>query len=1704
MSDLKALVAARGHLKGSITRLQKSIGDLYSASVEKLKTIKERLKTVFEEYNKTFIEILALDPKDSEDPGIIEDAYYELSSRLDELINKKMSDQPAMPTPCSSKIKLPNVVIPTFTGKYTDYYDFINIFNAMIDNDQSLSPVQKFYYLKGYLSGEPEALIHNLKLNNDSYVEALRLLRDRYDNKTKIIQELINTLLDLPVITRSTTLTLRNIISDVKQHLAALRNLDEPVDSWNSILVCILLRKLDLHTSRAFQMDRDNKSLPTVNELLAYLERRALALENTNVSMQKQQPQRLTSFAVAAPLAASSCLYCKSAHKLFQCPSFKMITPSKRMEFVSLHKLCKICLSMHKFKCKYHFRCAECKKEHNTLLHLSEPQQGSSAIALLSNACPGQVLLPTALVKLTPQFGTTIFARALLDSGSQASFITQKLSNLIGIVPKNSNTTIIGIANAKQTANQCINLDVHSAVYPFKVNVNCHVVKIITTKLPQKYIDITQINLPANCMLADKSFNKPGDVDLLLGADVFFQVLLPQHEKTTDNRELALESKLQHSKQPSIIHTSFGYIVAGHSSLEAAKNKKVVSLICQECDGNLNSCLKDFWKSELVPEIFPDKLPEHKYCEKLFNETTELENNKFQVSLPIKVPLKQVNSELGESFHLAYKRFLNLEKRLQKDPTIFQQYKSFIDQYLELKHGEYKDINSYNLSKDPVCFLPHFPVINNTARSTKLRVVFDGSMLTNKKVSLNNILFNGPVVQKDLFDILLAFRLEKYFFICDIKMMYRCINLNPSHRSLQNILWRESPDEDIKCIQLNTVTYGLKSSSFLATRCLKELADRYKHQFPLASAILQHNTYVDDILVNSHCKNVLINMQNELIQLLDLGGFQLHKWASNCNFVLTNVDKNVRNETEVMHHKSEINVKTLGINFNTQNDIFKSTCPEPYCSQNDSKRDILSYISKFYDPLGLMGPIFVQAKIIMQKLWSSSTNWDDTPPDDIRQLWLDFIKNLSFMDALVIPRCVKLQNDVTIQLIGFADSSSVAYGCALYLRSIDTQGKVLVRLLCSKSRINPLRKELTVPRLELNSAVLLAKLAKRVLNTLCVKIQVKNTYLFSDSQIVLAWIKTDVAKLQPYVANRVRAIGDLVLGCHWQYINTEDNPADCLSRGLQPHELRNHTLWWYGPSFLHCKNHSLELQFKTTLINLPELKNTSAKSTVVCNTTTATDSDIYDYLKRYSSINKMVRVLAYVVRFCNSVKSNATKHRDFLNSNELNTALMMIVKHEQDIHFSSEIRLLNSQKQISGNLKPLTPFLDANGILRVGGRLQNATIPYANQHPAILPKESTVTALIIKNEHIKLLHAGQKLILSSLRQRFWIIDGLRSIKKVIYKCVTCFRMKAEATTQLMGSLPTQRINISRPFSKVGCDFAGPVLVKNCRIRKPLIGKGYIVLFICFATKAIHLELASDLTTESFLAAFKRFIARRNLPSDVHCDNGSTFKGARNQLNELFRLQSSQTHKDQVQNFASSRGINFHFIPSYSPIFGGLWESGVKSTKYHLKRVVGKALLTYEQLNTVLIEIEGVLNSRPLTAISSDVNDFSYLSPGHFLTGAPLNTYPEHDIKDRPISLLKYWSVVVNMKQNFWRYWSKHYLSQLQSRPKWRNVMPNVNIGSLVILCNENISPLQWPMARVTKVYAGKDGHVRTVEVKTANGHTHNRSVTKVCVLPIDM
>lgn len=1714
--QLKAFIRKRSAVKGSITKITNAVKDPGSLSKQALILQEERLRASFQKYEDLNLEICALNP-DDDDSTAVEETYLttltvikETSAKLERMDSNSVNGKDH-----NCYTKLPAINVPTFTGMYTEFPTFIGLFNSLIHKNNKLDNIQKFFYLRNFLQGEPHDLVKNLTVCSENYEEARKLLIERYDNDFLTSCEHIYSVLDIIPFTKCTASNIRNLLCIFKQQLAALKNLGHKVEQWDIVVLCILLRKLDTICRREFHLVSGKK--PTVAMLTEFLEKRALALENAEQVGKSSSTPKTAHVAMvrgakcsgaatdtatdASATRGRGCLLCKSNHKLFNCPKFKLMPASDRINFVTSQNLCVICLNNHNKKCRFHFKCQVCKEQHNTLLH---EDKAPSPVTLMSEITTQQVLLPTANVKLIANNGTEVHVKALLDSGSQASFITNELVSLLQLQVNQVNIPLTGIGNTVNKINESVNLQLHSLNYDYKVNVTCYLLNKITTKLPQKRFDINQLVLPTNLLLADKTFNEPSNIHILLGADVVFQVLLPSEPGAVLPSAAEQCNEESTLATPSIINTRFGYVIAGN--IQSPHTHPVINLHCNTCDSELTTNLSEFWKTESVPETFLESQSEHDLCETIFCDNVQLDtkNNKIQVVLPLKLQLESVNQVLGDSLHLALKRFYTLESRFKKDLFLFKLYKEFIDEYLKQGHGTVIDISQYNLTTDPVYFLPHHPVLKLDKKTTKCRVVFDGSMKTNNKTSLNDLLINGPVVQRELVDVLLLFRVNEYFFITDIKNMFRNILLHSDYRSLQNILWRDSPKDDVKCIQLNTVTYGLKSSSYLATRCLKLLADQYKNELPVAAFIINNSTYVDDILHSEVTQEKIVEAKQQLSKLLEFGSFQLHKWVSNSPELLKEIPQNQQHFDEVDLQKNNFSLKTLGINYNTKLDCFIMSCPHTGESMPQSKREILSFISKFYDPLGLAGPIVVIAKCIMQKLWLNKQGWDCLLNNDLLKLWHDFYNSLLAMKPLPIQRHIGLHNTSFAQIIGFSDASSTsAYGCCVYLRVVDSTGNAKISLLCSKSRVNPLSQSLSVPRLELNAALLLAKLVTRVHCVLVTKMHIQDVILYSDSQIVLAWLQTNINTLKAYVANRVKVISQLTQQYTWMYVSTNDNPADCLSRGVMPHELVDHPLWWQGPTFLCSREYKPQVNMPPLPQDLPEVKDNSAcLSAMVCTTSDELPLCL-DFLEKFSSINTMIRVLAYILRFKKNAKLKDDKNRlNYITTSELNESLKMIVKYEQQKYLAEDIHILKCNKAIvKGNLKPLFPFIDDHGLVRVGGRLENASISYTQKHPIVLPRDSNVTNLIILNEHLTNLHAGPKLVLSSIKQRFWIVHGIRQVKKVLHKCTICFRLKAEAAKQLMGSLPPDRVNACRPFQKVGLDYAGPISLKMLRIRKPVITKGYVCLFVCFVTKAIHLELASDLKTETFIACLNRFISRRGLPTDIYSDNASTFRCARSQLDELYKLHNSPTHQKQVCQFSAQKAIKFHFLPCYSPVFAGLAEAGVKSVKYHLKRVLLKSILTYEELCTVLCQIEAILNSRPLMPLSNDVDDYSCITPGHFLIGTALNTYPNPNVT--MLTASQFWKTCNDMKNNFWKVWNKHYLNLLQSRPKWQNIQPNVKIGTLVILRDDNLSPLYWPLARITNIYPGKDGKVRVVEVKTSNGHTHKRAVMKICVLPLE-
>ncbi|CAH2085366.1 unnamed protein product [Euphydryas editha] len=800
------------------------------------------------------------------------------------------------------------------------------------------------------------------------------------------------------------------------------------------------------------------------------------------------------------------------------------------------------------------------------------------------------------------------------------------------------------------------------------------------------------------------------------------------------------------------------------------------------------------------------------------------------------------------------------------------------------------------------------------------------------------------------------------------------------------------------------------------------------------------------------------------------------------------IEKRIAKVKDLKENSVNSQNKTLGLNWISDSDNLSFSINIELL-EKITKRHILSVISQIFDPLGLVGPTIVEAKIIMQKLWKCKLDWDTEVPDDIKIPWISFSSKLQYLNNIRIPRWVLQDNYRHVELHIFTDASEKAYGACIYARSIGTDDAVHVQLIASKNKIAPI-KPTTMPRLELCGALLGARLCNKVTQSLRLKVTCR---FWCDSTIVLGWLQMPVHRLKPFVRNRVNEINEITAGYDWSYVASLDNPADLVSRGVKADLISACGLWWSGPNYLQNPPSTWPSK-PNERRDLPEVVVHLTQDT---HNSFSSDS-ISAVIHKHSNLTRLIHTFAYINRFIHNCKNKHNKISGSLSLDEIQNSLVKIIRHCQAEMFESEYKTLISGKPLpnKNRLLSLSPFMDTNNIIRVGGRLNNSPYSYEQKHPTLLCSKHHITKLIFRTEHIKLLHAGPLCLLANIRQTYWPLGGRNLARYIVNKCVTCFRQRAKNVQPIMGQLPAQRTSLEYPFYNCYVDYAGPVQILDRKGRGCRLIKAYLCIFICSAVKAVHLELVTELSKEAYLAALRRFIARRGKPHSITSDNGCNFVGASNELTSF--LSSSNLHSE-----LADEGIKFSFTPPYSPHFNGLAEAAVRSAKRHLKTILNLTNLTYEEMYTLLTQIEAILNSRPISPMSTDPTDLAALTPSHFLIGRTLTAVPSLQVaEDANLTSMQRYRRVQALKQHFWKRFAHEYISLLQEKNKWPSGDGLLPDKPLVLIRDKTAPPLLWPLGRIMKTYPGVDGVSRVADIKTKKG-TLRRGFNNICVLPLD-
>ncbi|XP_049884830.1 uncharacterized protein LOC126379907 isoform X2 [Pectinophora gossypiella] len=1518
--ELNELTVKRRSVKGRITKFSKYLnslpaGDLSVQDRSQLCTKLEKFTVMFDSFDdlQSRIEVYNEDNLDDElqEREEIEDSFHSniafAKVKLGTISLAETSGQAeresATYTPNDSQcahscggqqdlgFRLPVIQISNFDGTYFKWLEFRDTFESLIHNNTRIKPINKFHYLCSYLQGEAARVISNLEVSDKNYSEAWDLLCERYNNKRQLTTNHLNSLFKIDPISRESDKSLRFLVDHVTKNLRALNNLGQPTDQWDTLIIHIMSSKLDNITSLKWEEHRSSssKEMPSLDDFFKFLKGRADVLEsvqrskqdkqvssgNNNTHNKYQRANKSVNVISANPVNFEQvnrglhCFVCKGKHRIYDCPAFLSMSIEERIQKASSLKLCLNCLrSGHIAGACRLSSCRICNARHNTMLHKPHTQtitatpsidnviptsttststpnsvtsDASTSSISMSVTSTSQVVLSTALVDIVnPDNNQVETVKVLLDCGSMSSFITSDLKQRLQLDTQVLDaTTIVGIGNSSLNfAPERGTVTVKSRCNPFSVTLSCLVLPEITATLPRRPINMKQFSFPSNISLADPSFNVPSKVDMLIGADLFWDLIGPRQQSLGANLPTLRESKL-------------GWFLAGHIRDKQTSNLQVdnsnTSIQCNfSALESLHTKLSRFWELEELPtsqKASEAGVDAGNPCETHFmTHTTRLEDGRFSVRLP----LVTTPDCLGDSYSVAKKRFLNLEKRFERHAQLKSMYSDFMKEYEDLGH-----MSESSLFKPPVSyFIPHHAVMREKSESTKLRVVYDASCRTSSGFSINDLQMIGPNIQDSLFNILVRFREYNYVMTGDIEKMYRQVQVDDCDRDLQLILWRSDPSSPLKTYRLNTVTYGFASASYLSTRCIWQLGE--ESYDPLIKTILQNDFYVDDLITGAQTEQELLYIQDSVVRALSSGCFNLRKFRSNSRGVLQNTLASSHDNLTLSQ-----TYDTLGLNWNPDTDTLQFPMSVQGRESNvTTKRSILSQTFQIFDPLGLLSLCTIKPKILMQRLWASKIEWDSVVPSDIQRSWKRFIDNLSFISHITIPRNVIRDLPVSVELHAFSDASQAAYGACIYVKSIDQAGNTSILLYCAKARVAPSKAALTIPRLELCGALLAARLLCAVKSAL--RRQISKSYLWTDSSVVLGWIATEPSRLKVWVSNRVRQVQEMTSTSSWRYVPTAHNPADLASRGVDPHQVQDSTLWWQGPSFLSRPESEWPTLYSHKCDNLPELK---------VHTTLVTDSIKASIdISRYSKLQFLQRVIAYIYRFIHNCKNPHDKHTGSLTVDELEGAFTCLVRMSQQDSFPHELQTLQRQDnlKLKSSIVSLNPFLDSQGLLRVGGRLCNSQYEYEKKHPVLLHAKHHLTKLLFTQEHHRLLHAGPQLLLASIRERIWPLGGRELARRTARSCIKCRRISAQPLHNIMGNLPAQRITPDYPFSTVAVDFAGPFMITDRKGRGCKITKAYLCLFICFRSKCVHLEAVSELSRDAFMLTLRRFIARREI------------------------------------------------------------------------------------------------------------------------------------------------------------------------------------------------------------------------------------------------
>lgn len=1605
----------------------------------------------------------------------------------EKLRQKSTQPQPqATPTrPPSPEIETPVFELPTFDGDYTHFKRFYNAYNQNILKNKKVSSTNKWIQLRKALKGNPATMIAAIPETEEMLPVALKVLSSAYGSDDKIISGLYYQLNNLAPAT-SDTHSLRMLQSTIEGILLSLQNLDQPIDQDRQTRSIVLSK---IPSDILFQIAPKNATLQEIRiNFESLVEAResvenqivknsAIAPETTRPARQQRTNQRGTTAQQNPP----RCVLCAGAHWTDECPIY--VTAATRKN--KIPNRCHKCLRfLHPgTDCPRSRRCVYCDSlDHNRALcpvRFKEAEKNLLMNAPADNQPHhkrGYFL--TLLTKVTSQrTPNEERVRVVLDSAGGRTLITKELATKLGINPtKKEIVNVTGLDEITLATIQPADIPITFRGQNNEIiTLPVFIVERIASDLLAADIQKFKAQFPQFKNLHIPPTGQGSQIDILIGNDTYIDVL-------------GAENKIDVNQDLSLLHTAFGWIVMGRcSEPEKEQIDKDMLLFMTE-----EQQIQTMYDLEILGlgSMTASTIEEEQKAISEFYKTLKFVNGRYSVGWP----WREYPPPLTDNFGLAMGRLRTLYRRLQKTPNLLKEYDEILIN--QEREGIIEKVTEKTPTGDTIHYLPHHPIIK-PEKSTAVRPVYDGSATAvAEEHSLNQTILKGTKWLNDLVETLLRFRRNEIALTSDIAKAFHQISINEKDRDVVRFIWLKNinlppTNENIQIFRFTRIAFGIAASPFLLHATIQHHLQL--NEFP-GKQLVQDDLYADNLVTSlssaEHPTQVYKNIKNFFASM----SMNITKWATN--------DTEVRAAIPTEYRDDEIRQPLLGLKWHTTDDTLALKLPKQLqgVQVNITRRQLLSQMASVFDPLGWAAPITLLAKIFIRKNCEAKTAWDANL-NNIQAQWNEVREQLKRVNEIIIQREMapaKFQQKTTkIYLHTFVDASDEAYAAVTYI-VFHNETEAAGSIVMARSRLAP-KKVMTTPRLELIALVMGTRLSNFIRNALHYQQQIQ-IHIWSDSACVIQWTETKKI-LPPIIERRIKEIKTYD-NIEIHHVPAALNRADVASRGAG-HDALQQINWWSPPDWLLSreswpKNEMPEMTKEDDAILLlfePQQQTPQPKSED--NVPGIAGIKIRDY----STLSKLLIHTWLWSRFVNwHLKKQIVQLQ---SENDTKTGLLKWIKWDQERTYRSVYPPHNKT-----SISNIRVFLDKDDIIRCHTRLLHSALSPTAISPILLVKDSSLTKLLILETHKAYKHAGPPATLAALRMKYWLPQGRRQVTKIINNfCFSCRKATAKTyPNPPVAPLPEFRVTrASRPFQATGLDIFGPYWTRTIQDGVHTKTKKWVLILTCAAIRAVHLEVLADMKVEEILLAFRRFVARRGVPEIIICDNAPQFKAIEGRVRNLWQ---TVTENESVVNYFVQRGIVWKYVPQNSPWMGGMYERIVQLAKRAFDKTYGRIVLQERQFEVSIIEIEGVLNARPLHYVEKAVES-KVITPNSFLhLHFPAIKIDETRRADDD-NITHLWRATERLLNQFWECWSHTYLQQLkerddQLRKKHENAPRQPQVGDIVLIAESAKRRSSWKLAVIERLVPSNEGIVRAVQIRTANRSRTIRPVIKIAPIGLSM